>query len=573
MPSISVDKAELMASIGKQIDDAVFESAVFDFGIELDDTYEENGRVMYKFDIPANRYDLLCLEGLSYALRAYMGVGPYQDLRVGAEGSITVHKHPTHERVHIACAIIRGIEFTDLSYNSFIGYQDKLHCSVGRNRSLVAIGTHDLSKIDGQIEYSSVDLESINFVPLSRGDRQVVNGKDLESHFRQDRKISKFFSLLSDENRAVAFTCNGEIMSVPPIINSEMTKMTKETKDVFVEVTGTDFNKVNTVLKLILCNFRGNEVCPVRILDVCTQETVITPVFSRHSYAITTESVLKKLDLDLTPAKIQELLERMAYMVSTENDKIVVSVPEVRSDVMHEWDIVEDIAISYGYNNFERRIPSISTVGHEDPLSKFSDKVRAELALCGYNEVLTLTLLSRMENIVDSESAVVLSNPKSKEYEVVRTSLLPGILKSICSNLHGKIPMRVFEIADVVLLSDGTEEGARNERRACAVIASNRSMLEEIQGPLSLVLEKCGLRSFRYVSLETCVSSYSSKEYKAISSTYLENQSAFVKVDGEVVGTIGVLHPRVCQMFGIPYAASSFEISIDALFDRFVSKK
>lgn len=575
MPSVSVDKIELMALIGKQIDDAALESTVFDFGVELDDIYEERGRIMYKFDVPANRYDLLCIEGFSRALRAYMGVEPYQDLKVvGMERDlVTVRKHQTHERSHIACAIIKGIEFTDSSYNRFIDYQDKLHCSIGRNRSLVAIGTHDLSKIDGKIEYSSINLKDINFVPLAnKSEKAAINGADLEEHFRNDRKISKFFSLLSDKSKAVAFTCNGEVMSIPPIINSEKTKISKETRDVFIDVTGTDFNKVNTALKLILYNFRGREVHPVKILDAGGQTAVVTPVFSNYTYTITPERVFKKLHLDLGTTQIQGLLERMAYKASIRDGNVVVDVPDVRSDVMHECDIMEDIAVSYGFNNFEKRVPSICTVGHEEPLNKFSDKVRLELALSGYNEVLTLTLLSRQENFVDPKSAVVLSNPKSREYEVVRTSLLPGILKSISSNLHAKIPVKVFEVADVVLLSDATEEGARNERRACAVIASHRSLLEDVQGPLSLVLEKCGFR-FEYVALENDISSYSSEEYEAISSTYLENQGAFVKVDGEVVGTIGVLHPGICHKFGIPYAASSFEINVDSLFNRFITKK
>lgn len=576
MPCVSVDKIELMTSIGKRIDDAMLENIMFDFGVELDDVYEEGDRIMYKFDIPANRYDLLCLEGLSHALRVYMGMETYKDITMSSIGEgdlVTVRKHQTHERSHIACAIIKGIEFTDSSYGSFIGYQDKLHCSIGRNRSLVAIGTHDLSKIDGQIEYRSANLKDIDFVPLSNGksDGPMVNGLDLETHFAKDRKISKFFSLLSDGNKAVTFTCNGEIMSIPPIINSDKTKISKETRDIFVEVTGTDFNKVNTVLKLILYNFRGEEVQPVKILD--EKAVTVTPVFNNHTYMISAKRVSEKLHLDLSPVQIQNLLERMIYKASIKDDGVVVDVLDVRSDVMHECDIMEDIAISHGFNNFEKRVPPICTVGHEDPLSKFSDKVRLELALSGYSEVLTLTLLSKLENFVDPKSAVVLSNPKSREYEVVRTSLLPGILKSISSNLHGRIPIKVFEVADVVLLSDTTDEGAKNERRACAVIASNRSLLEDAQGPLSLVLEKCGFRSFEYVAFESDISSYGNEEYEAVSSMYLENQGAFVKVDGEVVGTIGVLHPAVCQKFSIPYAASSFEIDVDSLLGKFVSKK
>ena len=225
------------------------------------------------------------------------------------------------------------------------------------------------------------------------------------------------------------------------------------------------------------------------------------------------------------------------------------------------------------------------------------------MALAGYNEVLTLTLLSRNENRLFSDeldinsldlkekslyevpeysnyvydltkfnniflnevhfnSPVVLSNPKSKEYEVVRTSLLPGILKSVSSNLHGKVPIKMFEVADVVL--------KRNEyyniKKACGVICSTRSLLEDLQGPLSFVLEKCGFKNFKYLSHNSYPKNFANV-------IYLENQSAYVLVDDIIVGSIGVLHPKVSQNFDIPYATSAFEIDIQLIYNLYSKNK
>jgi phenylalanyl-tRNA synthetase beta chain len=562
MPCLSVSKLDLFALIGESYDEVSFEKEIFNFGIELDDVYEEDGKTMYKFDIPANRYDLLCIEGLALALISYIHKKQYPSLNV-LPPKISVIKNRTLERPAIACAIIRNICFTNDKYDSFISYQDKLHCSIGRNRSIVAIGTHDYNKMDnGQISYGSVNLNEISFCPLNNNKiiaSRIINGSELEQYFSNDKKISKFFGLLENPNKSVAFKCNDTIISIPPIINSDNTKISKETTDIFVEVTGSDFNRVNTALKLILYNFRGQSVESVIIKDASSQiESFATPLFHDRKYQLSVDHINNKLNLNLTPSEIKDHLERMIYKVKVNGNYIDITTIDVRSDIMHECDIIEDIAISYGFNNFVKNIPAISSIGSEDALNKFTDKIRNEMALAGFNEVLTLTLLSKTENFIDSELAVELLNPKSKEYHVARTSLIPGILKSIASNLHGKIPIKMFESSDVVILSNEADENAKNLRKLAAVICGNKSQLEDLQGPLSLMFEKCGLYNYSYALLSE--------------SRYLENQAATVLLDGEIVGTIGVLHPSVCVDFKIPYAASAFEIDLEKVFEHFNNK-
>lgn len=610
MPSLSVGRDILSEALGLDCAAEQFERSVFDFGIELDDVYEEDGRTMYKFDIPANRYDLLCTEGLAAALRTYMHSIPYSDIAVAAP-SATVYKFPTHERECVACAVIKGISFTDESYDSFISYQDKLHLSIGRNRSIVSIGTHDYDKMDGPVVYRSAALSDIGFVPLNYSKAHAgtgLCGSKLQEYYAGDKNISKYFALLSDSEHSVVFQSGRTVISVPPIINSDNTKISKETRNVFVEVTGTDFSKVNTALKLILYNFRGTSIESVAIKEIsrdmndreaevllneatckenaagaCSgksktercaplrcdgninegwlaslplERELVTPVFYNRKYEIPIEYIAKKLKISLTGPQIKAYLERMMYNVELSGETITASTIDVRSDILHACDIIEDVAIAHGFNNFPRETPEICTIGREDPLNKFTDKIRIEMALMGLSEVLTLTLLSKNENFVNPDDQVVLSNPKSREYEVVRTSLLPGVLKSIASNLHGRIPIKAFEAADVVLCDGAAAEGAVNRRMLCGCIASNTSLLEELQGPLSLLFEKCGLREYKY---EHCNDP-----------RYLENQGASIMVGGEAIGSIGVLHPRVCTAFKIPYAASAFELDLEALFEKFL---
>ena len=573
MPSISVEREQLMAATEAKYTDEELSTHLFNFGVEVDDVYEEDGKTMYKLDISANRYDLLCVEGLSMALRAYLEIECYPELALEPH-SLVVLKEPTHERTHIACAVIRGIDLSGEKYASLIAYQEKLHSSIGRGRSLVAIGTHDLYKISGQIKYRSANLKDINFTPLNNA--AVVNGSDLAAHYVSDKRMSKYFGLLSDSTRSVVFEDGEKVLSLPPIINSEATKVTTGTRDLFVEVTGTEKDRVETTLKMILFNFRGasaervaikelsrdGQTVTERVEDIqlaSAQKMYETPVFINQKYLVNYDHAAKWLNINPGPKEIVRLLNRMMHKAEVDSENIMVHVPDVRQDILHECDILEDIAIAYGYENFAQSVPAFYTIGREDALNKFTDKLRVEFALSGYIEALTLTLLSADENFVDTCRQAMLENPKSREYEVVRTSLLPGLLKTVGSNLHAKIPIRLFEAADVVILDVKEPEGARNERRLAGCISANTALLEELQGPLTVLLQHCGFTDVRYEP--------SSAPY------LLERQSASVVVCGAEVGFIGVLRPSYCSMFKIPYATSVFELNLSKVFSLYEKVK
>jgi phenylalanyl-tRNA synthetase beta chain len=107
--------------------------------------------VIYRIDIPANRYDMLCLEGIARALNIFRGVAtpPTYALSNPAGGlqQVTVMKETALIRPFLVAAVLRGVAFNTSNYDSFINLQDRLHQNLCRQRSLVAIGTHDLDTI------------------------------------------------------------------------------------------------------------------------------------------------------------------------------------------------------------------------------------------------------------------------------------------------------------------------------------------------------------------------------------------------------------------------------------------
>ena len=140
------------------------------------------------------------------------------------------------------------------------------------------------------------------------------------------------------------------------------------------------------------------------------------------------------------------------------------------------------------------------TVGALLPLNKFSDLLRQELAQAGYVEILTSGLISKKEQFdflrvpYEDHKAVQLANSKTKEYDFVRSSLLPGLLKTIHSNKAEKLPHKIFEVADICLIDDETDTGARNERHCCVLYSDNKaSGVQMVHGVMDLIMKKFGV--------------------------------------------------------------------------------
>lgn len=188
----------------------------------------------------------------------------------------------------------------------------------------------------------------------------------------------------------------------------------------------------------------------------------------------------------------------MAYRASPSSgaqDLIDVHIPPTRADVLHQCDIMEDVAIAYGFNNLPRSFPSISgTVAQPLQINKLSDIVRLEAAMAGWSEVMPLILCSHDENFAhlnrsdDGKTAVRLANPKTAEYQVVRTSLLPGLLKTIRENKHHSVPIKIFEVSDVAFKDLSLERKSRNERHFAAAWYGKSSGFEVVHGLLDRIM-------------------------------------------------------------------------------------
>lgn len=590
MPTVAVDKEDLYQALGRSYTTEEFDELCFEFGIELDEDTSQGElqpgeRPQLKIEIPANRYDMLCFEGIARALNIFLGreeLPQFKQTDVKEADMYEFVVDPSVEKVrpYASGAVLRGLKFTPRRYESFIGLQEKLHQNLCRQRSLVAIGTHDLSKVTGRkIRYTGRKPDDIKFKPLNQS--QEMTGSQLMEFYDKDRNIGRYLHLIRDSPVYPVFLDESDsVLSLPPIINSDLTKITLDTRDVLIDLSGTDKTKIDLVGQQIVAMFAeyASEpftVEPIRIVSEHNGMTRVTPNMAPRTTTAEIAYINSCLGLKYDAAEISKLLKRMSLDAApskTDDALIDVHVPVTRSDILHQCDIMEDVGIAYGFNNLERTIPSNSyTIGNAQAVNRLADIFRREAAMATWTETMPLTLCSHDENFAwlrqkdDGKTAVSLANPKTLEYQVVRTTLLPGLLKTIRENRKHTLPIKVFETGDIVVKALDTERRAVNHRRFGAVYAGKTSGFEVVHGLLDRMMK---MLRVPWSSGETAERGYWIREVdnptffpgRGAEVVYREDKGA----DAKVIGQLGALHPEVLAFYELPFVASSLELDVEA---------
>jgi phenylalanyl-tRNA synthetase beta chain len=529
---------------------------------------------------------MLCFEGIALMLNIFRGTTPLPKYRLvepkgGKLETLTVHPDTMKVRPYVSGAILRNIKFTQASYDSFISLQDKLHANLARNRTLVAIGTHDLDTIKGPFTYEALPPKDIKFIPLNK--TKEMDAAEMMEFYESDKHLSKFLHIIKDKPvYPVIYDSQRIVCSMPPIINGDHSKIRVDTRNVFIDMTGTDRTKLEIVNNIMVAMF--SQYCaepftiePIQIISEHNGETRITPNISPRIAEAEVDYIQSCTGLDDSEAsaqKICDLLTKMCYTAkpSSKDPNIVeVAVPPTRADVLHQCDIMEDVAIAYGFNRLPRTQPNkASTIAQPLMVNKLGDIVRMEAAMAGWSEVMPLILCSHDENFAwlnrkdDGTTAVRLANPKTAEYQVVRTSLLPGLLKTIRENKKHSVPIKVFEVSDVAFKDLALERKSRNERHFAAAWYGKTSGFEVVHGLLDRVLLMLKTAFLTHEEgLEGKKLDYEVKQdpskpdgywiEEVDEPTFFPGHAAaiFLRLDGKQVriGEFGILHPTVLEKF------------------------
>jgi len=574
MPTIGVKRELLFTALDQTFTEQQFDELCFEFGLELDEVVTETNEegkeeVVYKIEIGANRYDLLCLEGLVRALLVFQGkleVPTYQLSQSATPQQLILDPSVLPVRPHVIGAVLRNVTFTKANYNSFIDLQDKLHQNLARKRTLASVGTHDLDTIQGPFRYCAKPPTAIRFVPLNQ--KKEFSSAELMELYSTDSHLKSYLPIIKDSPiHPVIYDANDVVLSLPPIINGEHSKITLNTRNIFFEVTATDLTKASIVLDTLVTMFSQYCDSPYSVEPVETVlpggDKLIYPKLSYRTETVSPARINANIGVELGTEQICSYLTRMCLpsLVEKPGQDITVTIPPSRADILHPADIYEDVAIAHGYNNIVKTIPKTLTVAKQLPINKLTDQMREAVAQAGFTEALTFSLCSRedvagkMRKDIKTIPAVHISNPKTQEFQVARTSLLPGLLKTAQANRKMPLPLKLFEISDVVLKDAGAEVGARNERRLAAVFYNKSPGFEILHG----LLDRC-------MQLLEVASSGDSAGYRIQAGqdpAFFPGRAADIMAYGQVVGSLGVLHPDVVTGFDLNLPCSALEINLE----------
>ncbi|GAU97504.1 hypothetical protein RvY_08786 [Ramazzottius varieornatus] len=594
MPTISVKRDELFEVMQHTYEDEEFDELCFQYGIELDEVTTEKAiavkeqgesvkrkekdggpvseAVLYKIEIPANRYDLLCLEGLSLALKVFLGKCPIAHYALsqptsGQRERITVTKQTGQIRPFVVGAILRNISLTASSYASFIELQDKLHQNLCRKRTLVAIGTHDLDTVSGPFTYDALPPDQIKFRPLNQ--TKEMTATELMDFYATDSHLKPYLHIIKDSPvYPVIKDKNGIVCSLPPIINGDHSKLTLNTKNVLIECTATDLHKAVVVLDTVVTMFSQHcspqfMVEPVDVVGA-DGNTITYPKLVTRQMVVSCSHINKRVGINVPIGEMIELLRRMgleSQLSGPDGDSLMVKIPPTRHDILHPCDLIEDVAIAYGYNNIEKKMPPSMTIGDQFIVNHVSDLLRNEMVAAGYTESLTFALCSRddigekLRHKIEDIPAVHIANPKSLEFQVARTTLIPGLLKTVASNKKMSLPIKLFEISDVVLKDSTKEVGARNHRRLSALYYGKTSGFEIVHGLVDRFMQLVGI-PYAKDSIGYHIRAHQDK-------TFFDGRCAQIVVHDKAVGLFGVLHPEVLHHFELTNPCSIMELDVE----------
>ncbi|UYV76898.1 FARSB [Cordylochernes scorpioides] len=437
---------------------------------------------------------------------------------------------------------------------------------VFRMRKIVSIGTHDLDTIQGPFVYDALPPPEIKFKPLNQ--QKEYTAPELMKLYSGDSHLKPYLPIILDKPvYPIIYDANGTVLSFPPIVNGDHSKITLDTKNVLIEITATDLSKASIVLDTMVTMFSGycQNTLTVEQVEVVMPDgsSKLYPELPYRKEKVIVDMINNYIGLQESGEKMVELLGQMSLRAELEDGILEVEIPPTRHDIIHPCDIYEDVAIAYGFNNIKWIMPVIPTLAKELPISRLTDKLRDELVACSFTEALSFVLCSK-EDLSDKlrqskalENAVHIANPKTQEFQVARTTLLPGLLKTLQSNRRMPLPIKIFEVSDVVMKQESSETGACNQRHLAAVWCGKQHGLERIHGILDHLLHV----------LEVPVSDYKLNHIAGrvcVDGTYLDGQCADVVVRGTSIGRLGVLHPEVLAAFDLTLPCSALELNIES---------
>jgi len=550
MPVITLQRERFSRFVGRQLAVEDMTNWLPWLGFDI----EEPGSDYVKVEFNPNRVDFCSYAGVARAFRGLMGweTGlPKYDVKDG-KTLLRISKAVSKIRPYMLAAVVRNLKLDQEAIVDLMETQEDLHWGIGRNRKKASIGVHNLDVVKSPFTFTAVEPDKERFVPLDKTEemslREILEKHDKGMAYRHLVDWAPKYPLLIDRD--------GKVLSMPPVINGEITRVTSKTTNLFLDVTGTDYLAVERSLNVLTTALAdmGGTIEKVRVKY--PNRTVVSPNLSPQKMKLRISYANELLGLKLTEAQIVESLRKCRLDAKTVGRGIVeVAIPAYRIDVLHEADLVEEVAIGYGYYKLKPTIPETLTIGEQHPVNRTANVVRQIMTGLGFTEVMNFTLTNETVQYekmrLNARNVIKLANPVSAEYTILRESLLPNLLKNLMDNKHESFPQRLFEVSDVGRISQRVE--TRCERRLHVAGASSHSTANftEIKSCVEALLHNMGVKRWEIKPTRH--------------SSFLEGRSAAVHLKRMELGVLGEMHPEVLNNFELENPTSAFEIDIEEI--------
>jgi len=556
MPVIVVNLEDLRELLGRDVSLEELQDRLPMMGTSWEGVTEDG----FHLEVFPNRPDLLSIEGLARAYASWTGArtGLRKYPVKKSDYKVVVDKKTQEVRPWFVTAVVKNVEFDDPLIRSIIQMQEKLHVTHGRRRRKVAIGLHSLEPIEFPVTYTTKPPE-FKFRPL--GERFEKDLTGILSEMKTGKEYA--WTVEGFKEYPMILDKKGTVLSMPPIINGEYTRIDESTTELFIDVTGTDLKAITEVLNVICVTLadRGAEIHEVH--NHYPDGTVLTtPNLDPWVMELDNDYVNHTLGYEFTPQESARELEKMGHGTEINGNAIKVLIPSYRADIMHPIDLVEDIAIGYDYDNFEPEIPPISSEAGGNPLEVFSRGLRNFLVGLGLLEVVTFMMSNRDKLFhrmsLPEEPICETDNPKMEAYDSLRNRLLPNLMEVLSTNKHHPYPQNLYEVDDVVVIDPSTETGARSRRRLAITICHSSASFSEIKATMNTILENLELEAEVVEGGWDC---------------FIEGRRYTAMLGGEPLCWAGEIKPEVLERWELEMPVAALEMDIDKLFKKIYLEK
>ncbi|WP_222916018.1 phenylalanine--tRNA ligase subunit beta [Natrinema sp. SYSU A 869] len=586
MPTVDIDPDELRDLTGHdEKSDEELQEDLFGLGLEFEGRTEDGA---FELEFAPDRLDRLSVEGVARSMRYQYGDarGVHVPSPNSPEWTIEVDESVPDERPYVTGAVVRDVDLDEESLESIIQLQEKLHATMGRKRAKGAIGIHDLTMLKGTavtegnptIQYVGVEPDEDRFVPLD-SDQEMTPADVLEDH----QTGQTYADLVSEYERYPSIYDSIGLFSFPPVINGRRTEVSTDSRDLFVEMTGTDQWTIDKMLNIVCyaLSARGATIEEVRVeypdsesanVDLDGSRTqlggheLIRPDLSMKTKTVAHDRIETILGIGLDPDEVLDLAERSGLAAEKEENEdgnlvYEVTIPPYRVDVLHPLDVIDDLGRAYGFNELEPRYPDVGTVGGRHERSRLENAARTQLVGLGFEDLLNFHMISEGENydrlnvspgddVYGAGEPATIKEPYSEDFTMLRTWLMPSLLMVLERNTHRSYPQNLAEIGFAAEVDESENTGVAEGRRVGAVLAHHEAGYEDAKARLQTLT-----RNFD-VDIETPPTDHP---------TFISGRTAAIVIDGEEVGVIGEVHPKVLVEHDLEVPVSAFEFDLEAL--------